>query len=105
MSRQAEAERQRRARVITAEGELQASEALAQAAAVMADAPAALQLRLLETVVAVAAKKNSTLILAVPVELLSFLDRAARPSDPQQATVVPVPKTRAEHDAEPVHAG
>jgi len=51
MSRQAEAERERRARVITAEGELQASQKLAQAAAIMADTPAALQLRLLQTVV------------------------------------------------------
>src|SRR4051794_8894135 len=76
MSRQAEAERERRARVITAEGELQASEALAQAAAVMEDTPAALQLRLLETVVEVAAEKNSTLVLPFPVELLRFLERA-----------------------------
>ena len=61
MSRQAEAERERRSRVITAEGELQASEKLAQAAEVMAAHPAALQLRLLQTVVEVAAEKNSTL--------------------------------------------
>jgi hypothetical protein len=62
--------------VITADGELQASEKLAQAAAVMAYHPAALQLRLLETVVEVAAEKNSTLILPFPVELLRFLERA-----------------------------
>jgi len=76
MSRQAEAERERRARVISAEGELQASEKLAQAAAAMADTPAALQLRLLETVVEVAAEKNSTLVLPFPVELLRFLEHA-----------------------------
>jgi regulator of protease activity HflC (stomatin/prohibitin superfamily) len=76
MSRQAEAERERRARVISAEGELQASHKLAQAAAVMADTPAALQLRLLETVVEVAAEKNSTLVLPFPVELLRFLERS-----------------------------
>jgi regulator of protease activity HflC (stomatin/prohibitin superfamily) len=75
MSRQAEAERERRARVISAEGELQASQKLAAAAATMADAPAALQLRLLETVVEVAAEKNSTLVLPFPVELLRFLER------------------------------
>jgi regulator of protease activity HflC (stomatin/prohibitin superfamily) len=75
MSRQAEAERERRARVISAEGELQASEKLAQAAAVMADTPAALQLRLLETVVQVASEKNSTLVLPFPIELLRFFDR------------------------------
>jgi regulator of protease activity HflC (stomatin/prohibitin superfamily) len=76
MSRQAEAERERRARVISADGELQASHKLAQAATTMADTPAALQLRLLETVVEVAAEKNSTLVLPFPVELLRFLDRA-----------------------------
>jgi hypothetical protein len=76
IARQAEAERERRARVITAEGELQASEKLAQAAEIMAEHPAALQLRLLETVVEVAAEKNSTLVLPFPVELLRFLERA-----------------------------
>ncbi len=74
MSRQAEAERERRARVISAEGELQASEKLSLAAAAMADTPGALQLRLLETIVSVAAEKNSTLILPFPVELLRFLE-------------------------------
>jgi regulator of protease activity HflC (stomatin/prohibitin superfamily) len=74
MSRQAEAERERRARVISADGELQASEKLAQAAAAMSDHPGALQLRLLETVVQVSAEKNSTLVLPFPVELLRFLD-------------------------------
>jgi len=80
MSRQAEAERERRSRVITAEGELQASRKLAQAAEVMSQHPAALQLRLLQTVVEVAAEKNSTLVLPFPVELLRFLERAT-PAD------------------------
>jgi regulator of protease activity HflC (stomatin/prohibitin superfamily) len=80
MSRQAEAERERRARVITANGELQASEELAQAAEVMAQHPAALQLRLLQTVVEVAAERNSTLVLPFPVELLRFLERATPPA-------------------------
>jgi regulator of protease activity HflC (stomatin/prohibitin superfamily) len=79
MSRQAEAERERRARVISADGELQASTKLAQAAARMADTPSALQLRLLETVVEVAAEKNSTLVLPFPVELLRFLDQRTNP--------------------------
>jgi regulator of protease activity HflC (stomatin/prohibitin superfamily) len=79
MSRQAEAERERRSRVIIAEGELQASEKLAQAAEVMTEHPAALQLRLLQTVVEVAAEKNSTLVLPFPVELLRFLERATPP--------------------------
>ena len=79
MSRQAEAERERRARIITADGEYQASKKLAQAATIMSADPAALQLRLLQTVVEVAAEKNSTLVMPVPVELLRFFDRAARP--------------------------
>jgi regulator of protease activity HflC (stomatin/prohibitin superfamily) len=77
MSRQAEAERERRARIITADGEYQASKRLAAAANVMARDPAALQLRLLQTVVEVAAEKNSTLVMPVPVELLRFFDRMA----------------------------
>jgi regulator of protease activity HflC (stomatin/prohibitin superfamily) len=75
MSRQAEAERERRARIITADGEYQASKRLGAAAAVMAKDPAALQLRLLQTVVEVAAEKNSTLVMPIPVELLRFFDR------------------------------
>ncbi|MFH9724512.1 slipin family protein [Streptomyces sp. NPDC017254] len=76
MARQAEADRERRARVINADAELQASKKLAEAAEVMSDQPAALQLRLLQTVVAVAAEKNSTLVLPFPVELLRFLERS-----------------------------
>ncbi|MFI2612733.1 slipin family protein [Kitasatospora sp. NPDC018619] len=76
IARQAEAERERRARIITADGEYQASERLSEAAAVMSATPAALQLRLLQTVVEVAAEKNSTLVLPFPVELLRFLDSA-----------------------------
>ena len=81
IARQAEAERERRARIITADGELQASEKLAQAAGVMSEQPAALQLRLLQTVVEVAAEKNSTLVLPFPVELLRFLERSTPTSD------------------------
>jgi regulator of protease activity HflC (stomatin/prohibitin superfamily) len=76
MSRQAEAERERRARVIAADGEFQASAKLAQAAKAMGATPGALQLRLLQTVVDVAAEKNSTLVMPFPVELLRFFDRA-----------------------------
>jgi len=98
MSRQAEAERERRARIIAADGEYQASKKLAQAAAVMAADPAALQLRLLQTVVEVAAEKNSTLVMPVPVELLRFFDRAvpatagaAHPPAAKAADVPPAP--------------
>ena len=82
MSRQAEAERERRARIIAADGEYQASKKLAQAASVMAADPAALQLRLLQTVVEVAAEKNSTLVMPFPVELLRFFDRTSLPAPP-----------------------
>jgi regulator of protease activity HflC (stomatin/prohibitin superfamily) len=108
MSRQAEAERERRARIIGADGEYQAATKLAQAASVMAADPAALQLRLLQTVVEVAAEKNSRVIIVpVPVELLRFLDRAAsaagraHPSarQAQPPPVVPV-KTGYEENAE-----
>src|SRR6516225_7745574 len=71
MSRQAEAERERRARIITADGEYQASKRLADAANVMARDPAALQL----TVVEVASERNSTLVMPVPVELLRFFEK------------------------------
>ncbi|GHJ42394.1 slipin family protein [Streptomyces sp. TS71-3] len=80
MARQAEADRERRARLINADAELQASKKLADAAREMSKQPAALQLRLLQTMVAVAAEKNSTLVLPFPVELLRFLDRAQRES-------------------------
>ncbi|MFJ5226028.1 slipin family protein [Streptomyces sp. NPDC088400] len=84
MARQAEADRERRARVINADAELQASKKLAEAAQQMSGQPAALQLRLLQTVVAVAAEKNSTLVLPFPVELLRFLERAT-PAEAVQA--------------------
>ena len=100
MSRQAEAERERRARIITADGEYQASKRLAAAAAVMAKDPAALQLRLLQTVVEVAGEKNSTLVMPVPVELLRFFEKMApgpaahRPVRPPWPTRRPRPGRR-----------
>ncbi|MFE4692266.1 SPFH domain-containing protein [Streptomyces sp. NPDC056749] len=89
MARQAEADRERRARVINADAELQASKKLAQAAQQMSTQPAALQLRLLQTVVAVAAEKNSTLVLPFPVELLRFLERAQQGPPPSVAAGQP----------------
>src|ERR671918_40817 len=80
MARQAEAERVRRAKVINAEGEFQASQKISEAAAVIARHPMAFQLRLLQTMVEVAGEKNSTLVLPIPVELLrpfmEAMDRA-----------------------------
>ncbi|WP_129305947.1 slipin family protein [Streptomyces sp. L2] len=80
MARQAEADRERRARIINADAELQASKKLAEAAQQMSDTPAALQLRLLQTVMAVSAERNSTLVLPIPVELLRFLERGSQPA-------------------------
>lgn len=93
MSRQAEAERDRRARVISADGEFQASARLADAARVMADTPGALQLRLLQTVSDVAGDQNSTLVMPLPVELLRFFDRSGGQEQPpaQEPARTPVP--------------
>ncbi len=110
MSRQAEAERERRARIIAADGEYQASQKLAQAARAMSDDPAALQLRLLQTVVEVAAEKNSTLVMPFPVELLRFLDKAVptsrvdRPDLPLR-TASPAPPPALEPSDEPAATG
>jgi len=77
MARQAEAERERRAKVIAAEGEFQASEKLSQAADVLSRNPAALQLRYLQTLAEIATEKNSTTIFPVPIDLIApFLKKA-----------------------------
>jgi regulator of protease activity HflC (stomatin/prohibitin superfamily) len=79
MARQAEAERERRAKVIAAQGELQASETLAQAARMLATEPSALQLRYLQTVTEIAAENNSTTIFPIPIDLIKpFIDVAER---------------------------
>ena len=87
MARQAEAERERRAKVIAAQGELQASETLAQAARTLAAEPSAIQLRYLQTVTEIAAENNSTTIFPIPIELFKpFLQaqaQAARPAPPR----------------------
>jgi regulator of protease activity HflC (stomatin/prohibitin superfamily) len=74
MARQAEAERERRAKVIHALGEKEAAETLADAARLLEDHPAAMQLRLLQTMTEVAAEQNSTLIFPLPMEILRVLD-------------------------------
>jgi regulator of protease activity HflC (stomatin/prohibitin superfamily) len=71
IARQAEAERERRAKVIHAEGELQASEKLQQAARVLAQQPGAMQLRYMQTLGTIAGDKSSTIVFPVPIELLS----------------------------------
>lgn len=69
MAAEAEASRDARAKVIAAEGELKASRALKDAADVIADSPAALQLRYLQTLTSIAAEKNSTIVFPIPMEL------------------------------------
>src|SRR2546426_5320 len=83
MARQAEAERERRAKVINAEGELQAAEKLAQAAHIIGKEPAAIQLRYLQTVNEIASENNSTTIFPIPIDLFKgFIDRLAPPPPP-----------------------
>jgi regulator of protease activity HflC (stomatin/prohibitin superfamily) len=100
MARQAEAERERRAKVIAAQGEYEAAEKLGMAADVIDAHPAALQLRYLQTLVEISAEKNSTTIFPVPIDLIrAFLDRSpatlpaaaplARPPAPPAAPVGP----------------
>jgi regulator of protease activity HflC (stomatin/prohibitin superfamily) len=77
MAKQAEAERERRAKIIHAEGEFQAAKKLTEAANVIATNPTALQLRFLQTLAEIASEKNSTTIFPVPIDLLRpFLSRA-----------------------------
>jgi regulator of protease activity HflC (stomatin/prohibitin superfamily) len=80
MARQAEAERERRAKVIAAEGEFQASEKLSQAAVVLSQNPAAIQLRYLQTLAEIATEKNSTTIFPVPIDLIEPFLRKAQSS-------------------------
>ena len=92
MARQAEAERERRAKVIAAQGELQASETLAQAARNLATEPSAIQLRYLQTVTEIAAENNSTTIFPIPMELFTpFLQAHQQRQPARPAPAVPAP--------------
>ena len=73
MARQAEAEREKRAKIIHADGELQASEKLSQAAAVIAREPVTVTLRYLQTLTEIASEKNSTIVFPLPLELINML--------------------------------
>ncbi|MBW3553257.1 MAG: slipin family protein, partial [Gemmatimonadetes bacterium] len=85
MARQAEAERERRAKVINAEGELQASQKLSEAASVMSEHPASLSLRFLQTVTEIAAENNSTTLFPIPIDLFRpLLDKIARSAAPAE---------------------
>jgi regulator of protease activity HflC (stomatin/prohibitin superfamily) len=79
IAKQAEAERERRAKVIHAEGELQASDKLAQAAEILARSPTSLQLRYLETLTTIAADKNSTIVFPLPIDLIDTLLAGRKP--------------------------
>ena len=89
MARQAEAERERRAKVISAEGEFQASEKLSQAALVLSQNPAAIQLRYLQTLTEIAVEKNSTTVFPIPIDLITpFMQKYLAPP---AAGVAPAP--------------
>jgi regulator of protease activity HflC (stomatin/prohibitin superfamily) len=88
MARQAEAERERRAKVIMSDGELQAAEKLAQAARLISAEPAALQLRLYQTLVEVSAEPNMTIVMPVPIELLQSGNPATGHAVSQAATAL-----------------
>jgi len=81
MSRQAEAEREKRAKIIHAEGEFQAAQQLQSAAAVIAQQPTAIQLRYLQTLTEIAVEKNSTIIFPVPIEFLKSLGSSLAPKE------------------------
>ena len=83
IARQAEAERERRAKVIHAEGELQASEKLLQAAQMLAQQPQAMQLRYLQTLTAIAGDKTSTIVFPLPIELLTAAMSRNKENPPQ----------------------
>jgi regulator of protease activity HflC (stomatin/prohibitin superfamily) len=85
MARQAEAERERRAKVINAEGEFQAAQKLADAAAVLSEHPTALQLRYLQTLSEIASENNSTTIFPLPIDLLTPFMRDEDPGTPDSS--------------------
>jgi regulator of protease activity HflC (stomatin/prohibitin superfamily) len=82
MAKQAEAEREKRSKIIHAEGEAQAATRLSEASRILVEEPAALQLRYLQTLAEVATEKNSTLIFPVPIDMLSaFLKKPTEGGD------------------------
>ena len=84
IARQAEAERERRAKIIHAEGELQASEKLLQAAQMLSKQPQAMQLRYMQTLANIAGDKTSTIVFPLPIDLLSALIPAVRVAEPRE---------------------
>jgi regulator of protease activity HflC (stomatin/prohibitin superfamily) len=85
MAKQAEAEREKRAKIIHAEGELQASTQLAEAAGIIGSHPSALQLRYLQTLTEIAAEKNSTIIFPLPIDVLQpIMENLRKGSEPER---------------------
>jgi len=78
MAKQAEAERERRAKIISAEGEFQAAQTLLEAAQIMAQSPITLQLRYLQTLTEIATEKNSTILFPLPLEILKALNKSSK---------------------------
>jgi len=107
IARQAEAERERRAKIIAAEGELQASEKLTQAAQVIAQEPAALQLRYLQTMNEISSERTSTMIIPLPIDLFEPFIRKGRGEEPgprpqpPKLNIPPVPTTPPVKDVMP----
>ncbi|MGD1011346.1 MAG: slipin family protein [Acidimicrobiales bacterium] len=108
MARQAEAERERRAKVIAATGELEASRELSEAAAMLASEPGSMQLRALQTLAEVATEHNSTLIFPIPIELLEYFRRPASADDvvpfavpPSGSTAIGTKTSETDSPAEP----
>jgi regulator of protease activity HflC (stomatin/prohibitin superfamily) len=89
MARQAEAERERRAKIIVAEGEFQAAERISQAAAIIGRHPEALQLRYLQTLVEIAAENNSTTVFPIPIDFLDAFRRALERSSESKSASTP----------------
>ncbi|MFO0753357.1 MAG: slipin family protein [Thermodesulfovibrionales bacterium] len=88
IAKQAEAERERRAKIIHAEGELQAAQKLADAAKIIASEPATLQLRFLQTLTEIATEKNSTIVFPVPIDIIRhFLERGSLPGGAEKGSV------------------
>jgi regulator of protease activity HflC (stomatin/prohibitin superfamily) len=91
IARQAEAERERRAKIINADGEFQASTRLAEAARILAQEPITITLRYLQTLSELGLEKNTTIVFPIPIELLTILTRASTKSEPPGASPSPAP--------------
>ncbi len=105
MARQAEAERERRAKVINAEGEFQASERLFDAAEVMSGNPAALQLRYLQTLLEIGTNQNSTIVLPVPIDLIKPLMQSVEDGNERRERARERDRLRAAQESPELHDG